>query len=296
MKGPTMKFAACLLLTVLALPACASDAGYVSEIDEWHAGRIERLKQPGSWLTLIGLIALPEGRSSFGTGEDADLRVDADVSAHIGDVIVESSEVRFVAVAAVTHDGDPVDEIRLAADVSGDPTILEVGSVSFYLIIRHERPYLRVKDSAAPLLSGFQGIDRWPVDEEWRVEAQWVEYDTPQVRQFPDVLGVAAEAEVSGEARFTMGGNEYTLYPNSIGDDWMYFVYGDATNGMESYGAGRFLYTDLPDADGKLVIDFNRSYNPPCVFTPFATCPLPADDNVLELEVTAGEKMFGDMH
>lgn len=291
-----MKFAICLFLAALALPACASDAEYVAEIDEWHAGRVERLKQPGSWLTLVGLIALPEGRSSFGTGEDVDLQVDASGPPHIGDVVVEAGVVTFQPAAPVMHDGELIGEIDLAVDIDEEPAVLEIGTMSFYLIIRHERPYLRVKDSAAPLLAEFEGIDRWPVDRSWRIEAEWVEYETPQVRAFPDVLGVATEAEVTGEARFTIGGNEYTLYPNSVGEDWMYFVFGDATNGVESYGAGRFVYTDRPDADGNVVIDFNRSYNPPCVFTPYATCPLPADDNVLELEITAGEKKFGEMH
>lgn len=291
-----MNLASALLLATLMMPAGANDPAYVAEIDAWHSGRIERLQQPGSWLTLVGLISLPEGRSSFGTADDADLRIEAEGPAVIGDVIVDADGVRFVATAKVTHDGERVTEVRMAPDISGAPTILETGTLSFYLIVRHERHYLRVKDSAAPLLSEFHGIDRWPVDATWRIEARWIQYDEPRLRRFPDVLGVAEEAEVTGEARFSIGDREFALYPNSVGDDWMYFVFGDATNGLESYGAGRFLYTGLPDEQGHLVIDFNRAYNPPCVFTPYATCPLPADDNVLDVEVTAGEKMFGEMH
>ena len=186
--------------------------------------------------------------------------------------------------------------IVLASDMSDEPTVLECASLSFYLIERHERPYLRVKDANAPLLSGFSGIDRWPVDESWRIEAQWVEYETPRKRLFPDVLGVAVEADSPGEARFSVNGTEYALYPTEIDEESLFFVFGDATNGIESYGAGRFLYTDPPDDNGHLVLDFNRSYNPPCVFTPFATCPLPAPGNTIDLEITAGEKMFGQMH
>ena len=291
-----MKFLPCILLAALLLPGCQSDQQYVEEIDTWHADRIDRLTQPGSWLTLIGLISLPEGRSSFGTGEDMDLRVEAEGPPHIGDVVVEAEAVRFIAVAEVTRDDAPVGEIELAPDTTGAPTVLETGSISFYLILRHGQPYLRVKDSAAPLLAEFAGIARWPVDEAWRIDARWIDYDEPVTRELPDVLGVAEEAQVTGEARFTVAGTEYALFPNSVGDDWMFFVFGDATNGVESYGAGRFLYTGLPDEDGRLVLDFNRSYNPPCVFTPYATCPLPADDNVLDLEIPAGEKMFGEMH
>jgi uncharacterized protein (DUF1684 family) len=284
------------LLTVLLLAAPGSASEYTDEVDAWHAGRIERLRQPDGWLSLVGLISLPEGRSSFGTAEGMDLRLDAPGPAHIGDVVVDGTTVRFTAAADVTHDDAAVEEMELAADVTGDPTILSTGSLSFYLILRHDRPYFRVRDAEAPLLAEFDGIERWPVDEAWRIRARWVEYDEPQIRHFPDVLGVAEPAEVEGEARFTVGGTEYALFPNSASDTGMFFVFGDATNGLETYGGGRFLYTAPPAEDGTIVLDFNRSYNPPCVFTPYATCPLPADGNFLDLEITAGEKMFGEAH
>lgn len=284
-----------LLLALLVAPAQA-DPDLTAEVDAWHAGRIERLRQPDGWLSLVGLIALPEGRSSFGTGSDVDLHLDAPGPEHIGDVIVEGADVDFVPAAPVTVDGEPIERVRLAPDISGDPTVLQVGTVSFYLIMRHERPYFRVRDANAPLIERFEGIERWPVDEAWRIRAQWVEYDTPQLRQFPDVLGVAETAEVEGEARFEIDGRTFTLYPNGTGEDWMYWVFGDATNGLSTYGGGRFLYSDLPDSDGTLILDFNRAYNPPCVFTPYATCPLPADGNAIDVEVTAGEKMYGDAH
>lgn len=291
-----MKFVIPIILLALALPAPACADDYTDGIDAWHAGRIERLQQPGSWLTLVGLFALPEGRSTIGTSTEADLHLDTAGPPHIGDIVLTGLTAMFIANAPSTHEGEPVYETELAADTTGAPTVIETGSISFYLIVRHGRPYLRVKDANAPLRMHFEGIERWPVDESWRIEARWVEYDEPQVRVFPDVLGVAEEAEVTGEARFTIDGTDYVLYPNSVGDDWMYWVFGDTTNGIETYGGGRFYYSDLPDEEGRLILDFNRCYNPPCVFTPYATCPLPADDNVLDLEITAGEKMWGAAH
>lgn len=286
------------LLLLLALATIPASAGteYADEIDNWHAGRIDRLKQPGSWLTLVGLIALPEGRSSLGTGEGMDLRIEAEGPTHIGDLIVNGMNVEFVAVSEVSLGDEAVQSIALASDITGSPTILDCGTLSFYLIERHERPYLRVKDSNSPLLQEFAGIERWPVDESWQIEAQWVEYETPKKRLFPDVLGAAEETDSPGEVHFAVNGTEYVLYPAGIGEDYMFWVFGDATNGIESYGAGRFLYTDAPDDEGRLILDFNRSYNPPCVFTPFATCPLPAVGNTVDLEITAGEKMFAGSH
>ena len=286
------------LFVLLALVTTASEADtdYAREIDDWHAGRIERLQRPGSWLTLVGLMALPEGRSSLGTGEGMDLRIEAEGPAHIGDLVVEGMNVEFIAAATVSHEEESVQSIVLASDLTGDPTVLECASLSFYLIERREHLYLRVKDADAELLRGFAGIERWPVDEVWRVDAQWVEYETPKKRLFPDVLGDAVEMDSPGEARFTMNGIEYALFPTTIYEDSLFFVFGDATNGIDSYGAGRFLYSDPPDENGHLILDFNLSYNPPCVFTPFATCPLPAPGNAIDLEITAGEKMFGLTH
>ena len=291
-----MRLFSLLVLLTLAAPVTAADTDYASGIDEWHAGRIERLKRPGSWLALVGLMALPEGRSSLGTGEDMDLRIEAEGPAHIGDLVVEGLDVEFISVADVSHGNETVQSVALASDLTGDPTVLECASLSFYLIERNERPYLRVRDANAPLLQDFAGIERWPVDEAWRVDAQWIEYETPKKRLFPDVLGNAVEEDSPGEARFTVNGIEYALFPTSIYEESLFFVFGDATNGNESYGAGRFLYTDLPDEDGHLILDFNRGYNPPCVFTPFATCPLPPAGNMIDLEITAGEKMFGLTH
>ncbi|RKZ14878.1 DUF1684 domain-containing protein [bacterium] len=286
-----------LIFICAAAPGLATEqADYVAGVDEWHAGRIERLHRSDGWLTLVGLIALPEGRSSFGCGEAVDLRISANAAAHIGDLVIDGKQVRFIAAAQVTLGGEAIGEIELAADNTGEPTVLHSGSVSFYLIRRHGRPYLRVKDASAELLQTFEGIDRWPVDESWKVVATWELYKTPQKRSFPNVLGQATETEVAGEARFTHDGQEFALYPNSTSDDSWFWVFGDATNGMESYGAGRFLYTDGPDTNGHIVLDFNRSYNPPCVFTPFATCPLPSEGNNLDLRITAGEKMFGTSH
>ena len=72
----------------------------------------------------------------------------------------------------------------------------------------------------------------------------------------------------------------------------MTLIFADQTNGDETYGAGRFLSIDFPHPDSTVYIDFNKAYNPPCVFTKYATCPLPPKQNQLDLKVTAGEKNY----
>jgi len=98
-----------------------------------------------------------------------------------------------------------------------------------------------------------------------------------------------------GELR-ARGGTHRLIAFDDTGDGRLFFVFGDRTNGRETYGGGRFLYSD-PPRDGRVVLDFNRAYNPPCVFTPWATCPLPPPGNRLPVAIEAGEKKYaGTVH
>ena len=62
----------------------------------------------------------------------------------------------------------------------------------------------------------------------------------------------------------------------------------DATAGQETYAPARFLTVDV-GVDGAVDVDFNKAYNPPCAFTPYATCPLPPPANILPVRIEAGE-------
>jgi uncharacterized protein (DUF1684 family) len=109
----------------------------------------------------------------------------------------------------------------------------------------------------------------------------------------PNILGFDTETPMKGAAVFEWNGATYRLEPDDTGDDSYFFVFGDASNGKETYGGGRYMYMDPPDSTGMMVLDFNRAYNPPCVFSPYATCPLPRPENVLPFAVTAGELTYG---
>ena len=274
-----------------------------ADVEAWHARRIASLHRPDGWLSLVGLHALPTGTHRLGSGEDQDLIVPASHPPHIGVLQVETGaeNTGFVITLSAApdvdlrHDGAAVTTIEMQADAGGAPTVLEVGTLSFLVIERDGRPYLRVRDRESSLLQTFEGIERWPVDPKWRVLGRWVPYDSPRVIRVPNIIGTVDEVEVSAAVEFEIGGKSFRLDPISA-DGTLFIVFGDATNGVESYGAGRFLYTDLPDEQGNVVLDFNRSYNPPCVYTPYATCPLPPEGCVLDVEIHAGEKMWGAQH
>ena len=268
------------------------------DVDEWYNARVGRLKKDDGWLTLVGLFPLAEGRHRFGSADDNQLLFPKSAPAHAGTIVVENGAVRLESEpgAGMTHDGAPIDRTELKTDQTGDPTEITLGTIRFYVIDRPGSLYLRVKDTESPLRKEFTGIERYPVDAAWRVPAHLERYNPPKKLVVPNVIGFDETVECPGLLKFKISGKEYAIEPMSESEEDMWLVFGDATNGHETYGGGRFVYIPAPDANGDTAIDFNKSYNPPCVFTPYATCPLPIAQNVLPVRIEAGEKMWGEAH
>ena len=184
-----------------------------------------------------------------------------------------------------------VDDLHAGTDAA--PTRVAFGSASFYVIDRDGRKGLRVKDTQAPTRQHFLGIDAFPIDPSWRIEATWVPAQPGETLEMGSVIGTIDKYPVPGKLEFTRDGRHFEILPviEVPGDTQYFIVFADRTSGKETYGAARFLYID-PPKDGKVVLDFNKAYNPPCAFTPFATCPLAPPENRLDLRVTAGEKNY----
>jgi uncharacterized protein (DUF1684 family) len=294
-----------LLGTVLAalalLAACGGDPAndaYRHDIDAWHAERIERLRAPDGWLTLVGLHALEEGENTVGTGEKSDVRLNAYAEPDLGIIRVTENAVQYLPVEGgnLKVDGRPADPpgpVPMVTDAEGEPTVVATGTVSFYVIERGGKPFLRVKDSANEIRREFEGIERYAVDPRWRVSARLDTTDVPPTVPITDILGNVEQEPSPGVLVFELEGHRHRLIPVGEPGQPLFIVFGDATNGKATYGGGRFLSADPPDSDGTVVLDFNKAINPPCVFTPYATCPLPPRENVLPLAVTAGEKVWG---
>lgn len=267
---------------------------YAKQIETWRAQRLERLKSPTSWLSLTGLDWLKPGRNTIGSAKDNDVVIAA-APAHLG-VIDWKDDVLTIELdskAQATIDGKATRKATLLDDSNDKPTTIAFGTSSFYLIDRSDKKGLRVKDSEAKTRTGFLGLDNFPIDPSWRIEAKWVAFDPPKTLDIPNVLGVVDKMTVPGKAVFERDGKTYELWPvlESADAKQLFFIFADKTSSKQTYGAGRFLYSDLAK-DGKLVVDFNKAYNPPCAFTPYATCPLAPPENRLATEVKAGELKY----
>ena len=271
-----------------------TELAYIVEVDTWHAQRVEELRSPSGWLNIAGLYWLTDGINSFGQGADNTLVFPSTMTIDkAGYFSLENGLVRqsLLPDVPVTRNGVPVERTMIVfhPDSSRQP-VMEFGSLRWFIIKRDTKYGVRLRDLNHPDLQQFTGIDRFPVDARWKVIARWEE--TPG-RTIPitNVLGQTTQQAAPGVLVFELDGKEFRLDALDEGSDELFIIFGDATNTRETYGAGRYLYVPKP-VGGVVTVDFNRAENPPCAFTEFATCPLPPAQNVLNIEVPAGEKVF----
>lgn len=292
---------AAAILGVFTVQATDVDS-YKQGIEQWHAGRVERLTAPDGWLSLIGLEWLKPGANRIGSAADNDLVLNA-WPAHLGVVTLArngSVQITLTEHIGALIDGKPAQQAPLIDDAhagNATPTTVSVGTTSFYVIDRDGRKGLRVKDTEASGRKHFVGIESFPIDPSWRIEANWVPAKAGEMLEMGTAIGTVDKFPVPGKLEFTRDGKRFALLPviEEPGDAQYFIVFADRTSGKETYGAARFLYVD-PPKNGKVVLDFNRAYNPPCAFTAFATCPLAPPENRLDMRVTAGEKKYAGGH
>jgi len=264
-----------------------SDESHRATVEAWRRQRYAALRRDVGWLTLAGLSWLRPGVNRVGTDAHGEVVLPAGRQ-HVGTVTV--GEGYIVADGSFTHAGLPADRLTLETDRDGEPTVLELGALRLCVIERGGRLAIRTWDTDSATRRDFVGIDHWPVDSAWRLTARF-EATPGRMLLVPDVLGTIDEEESPGDLVFEAEGRTHRLQALPGGDHGeLWIVFADATNGGDTYGGGRFVYAGPPNADGAVVLDFNRAYNPPCVFSPFATCPLPWPENRLPIRVGAGER------
>ncbi len=298
-----------ILLTVGMLPilsyckksAPVADPAYVQEIDSWHQERVARLTRPDGWLTLAGLFWLHEGENRFGSDPGNELVFPKDKApAVLGVIKLQQgmTTVRIEEKAKVqTMDSTEITQGVLYNDAQGKPTVLQHGSLSWYVVKRGEKYGVRLRDREHPNRLHFKGIERYPVNPEWRVTAQLKPYDPVKEISVVNVLGHVEPMRCPGALTFTVRGKSFSLDALAeSGEQSLFIIFNDETSGSETYGSGRFLYADKPNEQRETILDFNKAYNPPCAFTPYATCPLPPPQNYLDIRVQAGEKKYADGH
>ena len=266
-----------------------------SEIEEWHARRVEGLKRPDSWFSVVGLYWLEAGPNSFGSDSNNTLIFPENAPPRIGTFVRTGKSVEMTVQAGVpvTHEGNSVTSLDLTSNDPRRPVVAHLGSFHWFVIERADRVGIRLRDAAAPAVAAFDGVEMFPVSLDWRIPARLDRYDPPKMIRIPNILGTVSVQPSPGAVVFDVDGEELRL--DVTGDpngERFSIVFGDRTNAGETYGGGRFLTVNAPNESGRMFIDFNKATNPPCAFTAFATCPLPPRQNHLPTRIEAGEKVY----
>ena len=295
-----------LLAQDQARPPAALDAKtHAASVESWRQGRLDRLRSDTGWLTVAGLFWLKPGANGFGSAADNPIRLPAhSAPARAGVLQLRGDQVTVepapgVKLTLATADGQkhqPVGTRVLKPDLPGPPDVLALGDLRFFVIVRDGKVGVRLRDLRNPARAAFKGIEHFPIRPEYRVVARYIPHPAGKTMQVPSVLGGMTSMANPGKVEFQLAGKPLVLDAvlEEPTDTQLFLIFKDQTAGKETYGAGRFVYTDALPADlhrpGQVVIDFNKAYNPPCAFTAYATCPLPPPQNRLKLRIEAGEK------
>ncbi len=274
-----------LLIGLLGIILMASSSTYVDSIREWQQQRDKSLRSPDGWLTLVGLFWLKPGDNTIGSADSNDFVLPkGSAPEHAGKLHLDGDQVTFIDENGSSR---PLHYKR-----EEKPDVVQVGSVSFFIIKRGDKLAVRAKDANSPALKHFTGMKYFPINPAFHFDAKFI----PDSKKIPilNILGQTEMQESPGIVEFTYEGKQYQLRPIYEGPT-LFFLFKDPTNKVNTYQAGRMLNTPLPK-DGHVDLDFNRSYNPPCTFTPYATCPLPPKENTLPFPVEAGEMRYGNGH
>jgi uncharacterized protein (DUF1684 family) len=297
-----------LAVLMLALAGCSdkpapqaekiptSDTTFLADNAIWQNERRNALLAPDGWTSLVGLHWLELKSHYIGSGGGSGIKLEVGPP-KLGLVQQAGDKVFFTPErgVAMTADGKPLTHrIELVYEAPGPVTVIgfDDGADQMTLIRRGTRFGLRIKSANAPARVQFTQLEYWLPEPSWRIEGKFIASPAGSTLTFTDMVGNTIAAPSPGVVEFQHDGKPYRLTAMEGDDGGLFFVMADRTSGHGSYPAGRFLDVAAPDASGKVVLDFNRAYNPPCVFTPFATCPLPPAENRLDLLVDAGEKMY----
>lgn len=296
-----------LMISLLFVYSCSGRDEKSPEYDsfekaelQWREERDWSMRSPTSWLTIAGLFWLEEGENTFGTGPEVDVRLpEGSAPPAAGTFVVRDGDVHVVPESGVaitmgdTLSGDTV----LTPDDRGEPSVIALGDLRMWVIKRGDRYAIRLRDFNAPRFKNYEGLQFFPVKEEYRVRGAYHPFSSPRPVVLATIVGTEALMMSPGYVTFRIHEEELRLDAFEAGLDStkLFIIFKDGTSGTETYGACRYLTADILE-DGSVDLNFNRAHNPPCAYTPHATCPLPPARNELSVRIEAGEKIYGDTH
>lgn len=272
-------------------PLIANEAAYIESIEQWQHDRLEGLKAKDGWLNLAGIYWLKKGEQSFGSDPSNDIVFPEKADAFIGTITLNDdvAHIKVKDEAELYYENERVGELDLSYNSSGKPSYITHGDLAWYIMKRHKSLAIRLRDYKNPAIEALDHIPSYAIDPDYVVEATLQPFDGPRTitvnTPFQDYT---QDYQCPGELHFKIKGEKLKLLPFTSGEGY-FIIISDETSALDTYGGGRFMYT-YPDSTGRIILDFNKAYNPPCAVTPFAACPMPPPENHLGVKIEAGEK------
>lgn len=270
---------------------------FENEEQEWRTERDKKMRSESSWLTIAGLFWLEQGENSFGSGEKNKIKFPKGSCAEfVGKFLLNEDKITVISENEnLKYNGEAVKEKLLTTDAERKQDILELNDLRMWVIKRGDRYAIRLRDLNTPAFREYAGLKFFPPAEKYILEAEFELFKTPKTIKVGTVIGTEVNYICPGFVKFQLNGNEYQLDAFESGPKKLFFIFKDETNGHETYGASRYMTSNILK-NNKVDLNFNRAYNPPCAYSAYATCPLPPPQNYLPVKIKAGEKKYSEHH
>ncbi|HMB25773.1 MAG: DUF1684 domain-containing protein [Chloroflexota bacterium] len=267
---------------------------YAQSITEWRQEVDRNLRRENGWLALAGLFWLRKGTNLIGSDPESDILLPARAPARLGAFEFDGDKVTLNVESDVPVEvnGEAATSTQLDTDQEDVPSFITFGDIRMVAVRRSKGIGIRLWDNTRQERQTFPSRQWYPVKGKYRVPATYTRYETPKIVKMPDILGAILDEPMQGFVSFELDGKKYELVAEELSDGRLFIQFMDLTNGKTTYPSGRYHYTDAHE-NGKLFIDFNKAYSPPCAFTDYATCTFPPQENHLKVAIEAGELFSG---
>ena len=265
---------------------------YENQILAWRAEKYNALVRENGWLALAGLHWLKRGRNLIGSNPMCEIALPERAPTFLGLIEWKGGTLHFQAAEGVRVEinGKLTQKAVLRSAKDAAPSFITWNESLRMVVHEHAGKYaLRVWDNMREERRSLPPLKWFPIEKRFRVSAKYTRYPDTQTSESPDTFGELVEDRVDGFVTFKFEGHTYKLDVSETKDHKLYVKFRDETSKTETYPSCRYLYTEPVGDDGKLTLDFNFSYSPPCAFTPYATCIFASPQNTLPFRVEAGE-------
>lgn len=263
---------------------------YEEQVLQWRAKKYDDLVKENGWLALAGLHWLKEGRNLIGANPLCEVSLPESAPTFLGVIEKTGKTVRFQATEGVPVEinGKQAGKTILKSTQDPHPSFITWNKIRMVLHEHAGRYAIRVWDNSREERFSLPLLKWFPINKDFHFHARFTEYPEAKSSGQPDVFGDTVADRLDGFLSFTHEGKKYKLDVTKVKEEKLFLKFKDLTSGRETYPPSRYLYTP-PVEDGRVILDFNYAYSPPCAFTPYATCLFAPAQNRLPFRVEAGE-------